>query len=52
MMTSNDGRYVAAAGLTGGGMAIFEVTEGGANLELKARYTGIGSVQLSSFVWL
>jgi len=52
IMLSNDGKYMAAAGLAGGGMAVFEVTEGGANLELKARNTGLGSVQLTSFVWL
>lgn len=52
MMLSEDGKYIAAAGMMAGGMAVFEVIEGGANLELKARYTGIGSVQLSSFVWL
>lgn len=52
MQLSNDGKYIAAGGLTGGGLAIFEVTEGGANLELRARYTGSGSTQLSSFVWL
>jgi len=52
MMLSDDCKFIAAAGLTGGGLAVFEVTEGGANLELKARYEGIGSAQLSSIVWL
>jgi 6-phosphogluconolactonase (cycloisomerase 2 family) len=52
MQLSNDGKYIAAAGLTGGGIAVFEVTKGGANLELRARYNGAGTVQLSSFVWL
>ena len=52
MRLSNDAKYIVAGGLTGGGLAIFEVTEGGMNLELRARYTGAGSAQLSSFVWL
>lgn len=49
---SADGKYIIAAGLTGGGIAVFEVVDGGANLELLARYTGAGSVEVSSFVWL
>lgn len=52
MMVSPCGNYVIAAGLVGGGLAVFEVTEGGANLVLRARYTGTGSVEVSSFVWL
>lgn len=49
---SKDGKYIAAAGLVGGGLAIYEVTNGGAGLELRARYTGNGSTQVSSFLWL
>lgn len=49
---SADGKYIIAAGLTGGGIAVFEVVDGGANLQLLARYTGAGSVEVSSFVWL
>lgn len=52
MQISADGKYIAAAGLVGGGLAIFEVVDGGANLTLSARYTGAGSVEGSSFVWL
>lgn len=52
MMVSPCGKYVIAAGLVGGGIAVFEVTEGGANMALLARYTGTGSVEVSSFVWL
>lgn len=52
MQISPDGKYIAAAGLVGGGLAVFEVVNGGANLTLSARYTGVGSVEGSSFIWL
>jgi len=47
-----DEEFVIAAGLTGGGVAIFQRTNGGADLQLLARYTGVGSDQISSFAWL
>ncbi|KAF9504521.1 hypothetical protein BS47DRAFT_1401292, partial [Hydnum rufescens UP504] len=46
-----DGQYVAAAGLAGGGIAVFERVDGGADLKLLARYDGVGSEKVSSFVW-
>lgn len=46
-----DGKYLVAAGLTGGGIAVYEAINGGADLELRARYTGSGTTQVSSFVW-
>ncbi|KAF8325283.1 Lactonase, 7-bladed beta-propeller-domain-containing protein [Cantharellus anzutake] len=47
------GQYVIAAGLTGGGVAVFERVEGGTNLKLLARYTTPGSSEsVVSFVWL
>lgn len=52
VMVDSTGSYVIAAGLVGGGIAVFEVTEGGANMVLRARYTGTGSTEVSSFVWL
>lgn len=52
MQISADGKYIVAAGLTGGGIAVFEAVDGGADLQLRARYTGSGSTQVSSFVWL
>ncbi|KAF9503848.1 hypothetical protein BS47DRAFT_1309153 [Hydnum rufescens UP504] len=45
------GQYVAAAGLAGGGIAVFERVDGGADLKLLARYDGVGSEKVSSFVW-
>lgn len=52
MKLSADGKYLIAAGLTGGGIAVFEVIDCGANLALRGRYTDTGSTQVSSFVWL
>lgn len=43
-------QYIVAAGLVGGGIAVFEITEGGANLVKRASSTGNGSSQVSSFV--
>ncbi|KAF9516202.1 hypothetical protein BS47DRAFT_1292770 [Hydnum rufescens UP504] len=45
------GQYVAAAGLAGGGIAVFERVDGGTDLKLLARYDGVGSEKVSSFVW-
>ncbi|KAF9504525.1 hypothetical protein BS47DRAFT_1401296 [Hydnum rufescens UP504] len=45
------GQYVAAAGLAGGGIAVFERVDGGADLKLLARYDGVGSEKVPSFAW-
>ena len=46
------GQYIAAAGQTGGGLAVFEKIDGGRNLVARARLAP-GVVQApSSFVWL
>ncbi|KZS89150.1 putative isomerase YbhE [Sistotremastrum niveocremeum HHB9708] len=44
--------YIIAAGLTGGGVAVYERSQGGANLTLLARSTDTNAQQRSSFVWL
>jgi len=47
-----DEEYIIAAGMTGGGVAIFERINGGQDLKLLSRYTGVGSDQDVSFAWL
>ncbi|KDQ17330.1 hypothetical protein BOTBODRAFT_30150 [Botryobasidium botryosum FD-172 SS1] len=44
--------YLIAAGLTGGGVAIFQRTNNGTDLQLLARFNGTGSDQISSFAFL
>jgi len=45
-------QYIIAAGLVGGGVAIFEKVDDGKDLKLVTRYTGPGSANVSSFAWL
>lgn len=45
-------QYISAAGLTGGGIAVFEIVDGGKDLTLLARNNGLGAQSVSSFVWL
>lgn len=47
----NNGQYIIAAGMNGGGVAIFERQEDG-DLKLLDRYTGDGSQNLASFAWV
>jgi len=44
--------YIIAAGMVGGGVAIFERVDGGRDLKLLSRLTGNGTDQVVSFAWL
>lgn len=47
-----NGQYIAAAGQTGGGLAVFEKVDGGRNLVARARLAAGVITAPSSFVWL
>lgn len=51
-LLGEDGKYIIAAGLGGGGVSVFERVEGGADLKLVDNYSGPGSEKIVSFDWI